>query len=165
MEKKTCLFIGRFQPYHMGHHMVVKGMTKLCDKVIIGIGSSDRSGTEENPFTAQERKEMIQEALQDEDIIPTFDINFIEIPDMDDDAEWAQTCLDLGKKVDVVWTGNEWTKECFDGKCEIKDIKEVPGISATDIRNMIKDGDADWKDKVPKAVQKAIDTLGRDRIV
>lgn len=137
----------------------------MCDKVIIGIGSSERSGTEEDPFTAQERKEMIQEALQDEDIIPTFDINFIEVPDMDDDGEWADTCVDLSKGVDVVWTGNDWTKECFDGKVEIKDIKEVPGISSTDIRQMIKDGDADWKTKVPKAVQKAIDTLGRDRII
>ncbi|MDG1950187.1 MAG: adenylyltransferase/cytidyltransferase family protein, partial [bacterium] len=105
MEKKTCLFIGRFQPYHIGHHMVIKGMVKMCDKVIIGIGSSERSNTEENPFTAQERKEMIQEALQNEDIIPNFDVNFIEVPDVDDDAEWTQTCIDLGKNIDTVWTG------------------------------------------------------------
>jgi nicotinamide-nucleotide adenylyltransferase len=161
---KTCLFVGRFQPYHTGHHMVIKGMTKLCDKIIIGIGSSNKSGTAENPYTAQERKEMIQQALQDQDIIPAFDVNFIEIPDVEDDEVWSASCLELTKGVDVVWTGNEWTQKCFEGKTEIKEIKEVPGISSTIIRDMIKEKDFDWKTKVPAAVVKAVQDLGYDRI-
>lgn len=164
MAKPTGLFIGRFQPYHMGHHLVLQGMTKLCGKVVIGIGSSEKSGTEENPYTAQERKEMIQQALQDENIIPMFDVVFVHLPDQENDEQWAQHVLDAVGPVDVVWTGNEWTKKCFDGKKEIKEIKEVPGISATAIRGMIKEGDTDWKTKVPGSVVKDVQDLGYDRI-
>ena len=164
MSKPTCLFIGRFQPYHIGHHLVIKGMVKLCGKIVIGIGSSQESRTEKNPYTAQERKEMIQQTLQDEDIIPMFNVVFIELSDMEDDEVWASTVLEKAGAVDVVWTGDEWTKKCFEGKIEVKDIKEVPGISATEIRKMIKAGDMDWKTKVPASVVKGVQDLGYDRI-
>ncbi|MBI2473124.1 adenylyltransferase/cytidyltransferase family protein [Candidatus Uhrbacteria bacterium] len=164
MSKPICLFIGRFQPYHIGHHMVIKGMTKVCRKVIIGIGSSDKSGSKLNPYTAQERKEMIQQALQDEDIIPLFDVEFINLPDHPDDDVWAQQVLEHAKQVDMIWTGDPAVKKCFEGKIEIKEIKEVPGISSTSIREMIKKGDLDWKTKVPASVVKAVQDLGTDRM-
>ena len=148
----------------MGHHLVIKGMTKLCKKIIIGIGSSQISGTAENPYTAQERKEMIQQALQDEDIIPLFDVVFVNLPDYEDDVQWTQHVLEQVGPVDMIWTGNEATKKCFEGKLEIKDIKEVPGISSTSIRQMIKTSDMDWKTKVPASVVKAIQDLGYERI-
>ncbi|PJE76666.1 hypothetical protein COV05_03235 [Candidatus Uhrbacteria bacterium CG10_big_fil_rev_8_21_14_0_10_48_16] len=164
MSKPTCLFIGRFQPYHIGHQMVIQGMVKLCKKVVIGIGSSEKSGTAENPYTTAERKEMIQQALQDQDIIPLFDVVFVDLPDHDDDAQWTEHVLEKVGHVDMVWTGNEWTKKCFEGKLEIKDIKEVPGISSTAIREMIKSKDMDWKTKVPGSVVKSIQDLGYERI-
>lgn len=164
MSKPTCLFVGRFQPYHIGHHMVIKGMTKLCKKIVIGIGSSDKSKTAENPFSAAERKEMIQQALQDEDIIPMFDVEFVDLPDESDDAQWTQHVLEKVGHIDTIWTGDNATKKCFEGKLEIKEIKEVPGISSTAIRQMIKSGDLDWKTKVPGAVVYAIQELGTDRI-
>lgn len=164
MSKPTCLFVGRFQPYHIGHHMVVKGMTKLCKKIVIGIGSSDKSGTAENPFSAAERKEMIQQALQDEDIIPMFDVEFVDLPDEIDDAQWTQHVLEKVGNIDTVWTGNDHTKKCFEGKLEIKEIKEVPGINSTAIRQMIKSRDFDWKTKVPGAIVYAIQELGTDRL-
>lgn len=139
-------------------------MTKLCKKVVIGIGSSEKSRTAENPYTAQERKEMIQQALQDEDIIPMFDVEFVDLPDEADDGQWTQHVLEKVGRVDAVWTGNDATKNCFEGKLEVKQIKEVPGISSTGIRKMIKDGDLDWKTKVPGAIVLAIQELGTSRI-
>lgn len=144
--------------------MVIQGMTKVCKKVIIGIGSSQESATSDNPYSAQERKEMIQEALQDENIIPMFDIEFVELPDDSDDAGWTQRVLEKTGHVDMVWTGNEWTKRCFEGKVEIKEIKEVPGISSTSIRDMIRKGDERWKGKVVGAVVYAIQEIGTDRV-
>src|SRR3989339_1388915 len=102
MSKPTCLFLGRFQPYHIGHHLVIKGMTKLCKKIIIGIGSSQISGTAENPYTAQERKEMIQQALQDEDIIPLFDVVFVNLPDHEDDVQCTHHVLEHFGHVDMI---------------------------------------------------------------
>ena len=37
----TALFIGRFQPFHLGHLKDIQGISREVDKVIIGIGSSN----------------------------------------------------------------------------------------------------------------------------
>jgi nicotinamide-nucleotide adenylyltransferase len=148
----TCLFIGRFQPFHKGHLMVLKGMVKICHRVVIGIGSPDAPFSTENPFSLAERKEMIQRALQDEDLIPQFNIDLMEIPDQTSDEEWAEQCLQMIEDIDTVWTGNEEVKKCFENKSvKIQTIKEVPGISSTNIRQAIKEG-KDWKKMVPEAV-------------
>jgi len=147
------LFIGRFQPFHNGHLSVLKGMVKLSKKVYIGIGSSGLHGTSDDPFTREERREMIQRALQEINIIPLYDVVFVNLPDVEEDSAWAKMCLELCEnQVTTVWTGNEWTKKSFDGtSVKIQDIKEVPGISATEVRRRMKAGE-DWKSLVPAAV-------------
>lgn len=162
--KPTCLFVGRFQPFHRGHMLVVEGMSKLCEKTVIAIGSTNKSD-DENPFTFEERRDMIQRALQAVDIIPKHDVTFIDIPDEDSDESWTQTVLDKAGRVDVAWTGNEWTKTCFENAgVEVKEIKEVPGISATEVRTRIKDG-GDWESLVPDEIAKSIKLLdGGSRI-
>jgi len=151
MHKPTALFLGRFQPFHNGHLLVLQGMTKVCGKILIGIGSSDKSRTAENPFSAAERKEMIQRALQAKDLIPMFDIHLIDLPDETDDEVWRTKVLELTGPVDKVWTGNEWTKKCFEGHVEVQNIKVVPGISGTEIRGKMRAG-GNWQDQVPKEV-------------
>ena len=48
------LLIGRFQPFHFGHLEAIRfGLSKV-DKLFIGIGSSNKSHQERNPFTADE---------------------------------------------------------------------------------------------------------------
>lgn len=158
-KKPSCLFVGRFQPFHNGHLLVVEGMAKVCSKVVIAIGSPDKQWEAENPFSAEERRDMIQRALQAQDIIPRFDVNFVNVPDEDDDEAWTKNCLELAGDIDMIWTGNPHTKECFanSGK-EIKDIKEVPGISSTEIREMMKTG-GDWHLKVPPEVVASIESI------
>jgi len=160
----TCLFIGRFQPFHKGHLLVVKGMVQACDKITIAIGSSKTTDTE-NPFTAEERRDMIQQALQGENIIPQHDVVFIDVPDYASDTEWVDKCLELAGEVNTVWTGNDNTKRCFEGaKVEIQNIKEVPDISATEVRKRMKEGGA-WKDLLPKEVVANITAIdGVDRV-
>lgn len=149
--KPTCLFIGRFQPFHIGHLMVIQGMTKVCGRIVIGIGSADKQGTEENPFSAEHRKEMIQRALQEENIIPLFDVEFVDLPDHPEDEAWTKMVLEKVGEINKVWTGNEATKNCFDGKVEIQWIKEVPGFNGTAIRDLMKKGGY-WEEKVPDDV-------------
>lgn len=57
------LLIGRFQPFHMGHLSAVKFALSQVEKLWIGIGSSNKSHEKRNPFTADERKEMILSSL------------------------------------------------------------------------------------------------------
>ena len=95
---------------------------------------------------------MLQRALQDKNLIPMFDINFVELPDETDDVVWRDKVLEKTGPVDVVWTGNDQTAKCFQGTVPVKPIKEVPGISAHDIRKMMVEEDMNWKKKVPNDV-------------
>jgi nicotinamide-nucleotide adenylyltransferase len=161
----TCLFPGRFQPFHKGHMLVVQGMRKMCGKIVIAICSSDKSGDAENPFTAEERRDMIQRALQGEDIIPAFDVVFVTVPDMADDEAWAKAVLAQAGEIHQVWTGNDTVKAAFEKVgTEIKTIKPVPGISSTEIRKRIKEG-GDWQALVPEEVASSIKAVeGVERV-
>jgi nicotinamide-nucleotide adenylyltransferase len=158
MNKKIGLFLGRFQPFHNGHLLVVEGMTKMCDEIIIGIGSSNAQNEPDNPFTAEERRDMIQNTLQAKDLIPMFDIRLMDFPDQESDMEWADHVLESVGDIEKVWTGNELTKKCFEGKVDIQNIVEVPGISSTEIRALMKSGGY-WEEKLPNEVVKYLKSI------
>ena len=89
---KKALFVGRFQPMHLGHLKVIKWILKKYDKVIIVIGSSQDSFTDKNPFTLEERKKMIQKTLRSEKILKK-KYSIIGIPDVYDDDVWVATAV------------------------------------------------------------------------
>ena len=51
--------VGRFQILHKGHESLINEGLERCKKFVILLGNSEESRTEKNPFTFQERKEMI----------------------------------------------------------------------------------------------------------
>ena len=54
-----AIFIGRFQPFHLGHqHAVQRGMG-LADHVLMLAGSDNQPRTPKNPWTVDERRQMI----------------------------------------------------------------------------------------------------------
>lgn len=65
MKYKTSVFIGRFQPIHEAHLEIIDQALKISETVIISVGSAHRPKTIKNPWTAQERIEMIKSALLD----------------------------------------------------------------------------------------------------
>ena len=66
-EYDLLVFIGRFQPFHLGHKAVVdKALTK-AKRVMVLIGSSERSRTIRNPWTFEERAIMILGSYQEEE--------------------------------------------------------------------------------------------------
>ena len=64
MSKKydTLVLIGRFQPIHNAHLEIIKRATALCDQLVIVTGSAAQPRTYKNPFTSQERANMIKSA-------------------------------------------------------------------------------------------------------
>lgn len=158
------LLIGRFQPFHRGHFAVVQGMMKLCDKVIVGLGSSQFSRTEFNPFTADERRQMIGTVVEEAGMdLEKF--HMLEVPDLATDAGWVEHVLKLTGPVTKVWSGNEHTLGLFEkAQLPTQRIKEVPGISATDIRNNIATGGS-WESVVPKEVSQWIRQNGGVQIL
>ena len=59
MDYDVLAFIGRFQPFHMGHMAVVDEALKRAKKVALVLGSHDQPRNTRNPFTTAERIEMI----------------------------------------------------------------------------------------------------------
>jgi bifunctional NMN adenylyltransferase/nudix hydrolase len=64
-KKYDCLvLIGRFQPFHNAHLLLVQRATALCDKVVVICGSANQPRTYKNPFSFDERKTMVFEACR-----------------------------------------------------------------------------------------------------
>jgi len=66
MDYDVLAFIGRFQPFHMGHKAVVDTALMRAKKVAIVIGSDQQPRTARNPFTTTERIAMISAVYPDE---------------------------------------------------------------------------------------------------
>mgnify|MGYP001262099234 CR=1 FL=1 len=49
--KPVALFIGRFQPFHKGHLSALRWIAAKSSKVIVAIGSAQKSFEPDNPFT------------------------------------------------------------------------------------------------------------------
>ena len=56
---KLAVVIGRFQPFHNQHAELISKATTLADNVIVLVGGADKPRTPKNPFTVDERREMI----------------------------------------------------------------------------------------------------------
>jgi bifunctional NMN adenylyltransferase/nudix hydrolase len=61
----SIVYIGRFQPFHNAHMATILRALDLAQKVVIVIGSANQPRDEENPFTQEERENVIRKALID----------------------------------------------------------------------------------------------------
>lgn len=57
------VFIGRFEPFHNGHHTVVTHALNHAKKLIVLIGSAGKPRSTKNPWNANEREVMIRAAV------------------------------------------------------------------------------------------------------
>ncbi|MFH1292274.1 MAG: nicotinamide-nucleotide adenylyltransferase [bacterium] len=151
---RKILFIGRFQPFHLGHLSALQKIDERddVDEIIVGVGSAQYYGTEDNPFSFEQRKQMIIEAL-----IPELNKGFrIEaIDDVHDNSIWVEHAEKIVGKFDEVYTGNELVKSLFEEKkYQVNLINRKLDITATKIREMIKIGDNQWQKLVPKNIIK-----------
>lgn len=105
------LTIGRYQPFHKGHYLSLRWMLHKCDKLIIAIGSANQPRTEDNPYTAEERKNMIIAAFNGH----RDKLHFIMIEDNPDDTLWRQSILDKAPEAEVLFTNSPITMNIFKG--------------------------------------------------
>jgi len=157
------LFIGRFQPFHLGHLDAITKVFLDVENLWIGIGSSNRSHEKKNPFTAEERKEMILSSI-DTSLLQKIKIFFI--PDVDDHEKWTHQVDSIVPKYDVVFSNDDFTISLF-SKRGIKVIqphlKHREDLSGTNIRNKMINGQ-NWKSLVTKGTKtviKKIDGISR----
>lgn len=58
-----CVFIGRFQPLHLGHLAVIREGLASAHRLLVLVGSANEPRTPRNPFTAAERMGWVQASV------------------------------------------------------------------------------------------------------
>jgi len=148
------VFIGRFQPFHNGHQMIVDEALKVADrKVIVLIGSVNKPRSIKNPFDELQRTEMIFNGYAPAEK-EKIRVGYVEDNMYNDDA-WIRNVQEAVAKIILTdgWTdyppkiaiiGHEKDETSFYLKFfpQWKSINIEPGehekeIHATDIRELL----------------------------
>jgi bifunctional NMN adenylyltransferase/nudix hydrolase len=98
MTKKydVIVFIGRFQPFHNAHLEIIKKAAELAEHICIIVGSANQPRTFKNPFSFEEREELIQKTLL------TLDVGLSIYPNQDtiyNDDAWAARVQTIVNKI------------------------------------------------------------------
>ena len=152
------IYIGRFQPYHNGHHKMVQKISGEVDEIVLGIGSAGDSHTQKNPFTAGERMLMVMKAIEDIKI-PTY---VVQIEDLKRNSIWVSHVESISPKFDVAYSNNPLVIQLF--KDAGRDVRQVPMfdrgvLEGAEVRRRMGKGD-DWQSLVPIPVREIIDEIG-----
>ncbi|HLQ06874.1 MAG TPA: nicotinamide-nucleotide adenylyltransferase [Nitrososphaerales archaeon] len=158
---RVGLFVGRFQPFHLGHLAAVKYALNQVQYLYVVVGSAQRSHERDNPFTAGERITMIKSALDSNGVDPS---KWMAIPIVDADSHslWVSSVESMVPKFDIVFTNDALTFLLFNE--EGIEVKAVPYLdrsrySATNVRVRILER-KDWDSLVPPQVAKLVKRFG-----
>lgn len=152
MEYNYAVFIGRFQPIHKAHLQVIKQALAEAKELIMVLGSAKSARSIKNPFTYEERVEMIKAALTPEELpkvhfVPARDYHY-------NDNHWL---AEVQQRINAITHGDQ--NVCLVGK--YKDASSwylklfsqwdfVPAESgdmdATNARNILLDKNKNWAD-------------------
>ena len=160
---KKGLILGRFQPFHYGHLELIKSIIKNEIEPLICIGSAQYSHTDENPFTVEERKKMIDTIMENINC----EYSIFEIPDINNYDLYVSHLEKFVPDFDYVYSGNPIVQKLFGNAgydiIKLKMInREVWEGSA--IRQAMKEDD-DWESAVPSQIVEIIHNInGTERL-
>jgi bifunctional NMN adenylyltransferase/nudix hydrolase len=83
----AAVLVGRFQPFHQGHALLLQQALQTAPRVIIVLGSSFHARSPKNPFGCEERAAMIRLSVAEED---RGRLSFIAVRDYYEDKRWAE---------------------------------------------------------------------------
>jgi len=162
-----ALFIGRFQPFHLGHLGAVKWILEREEELVIGIGSSQYAYLPRNPFTAGERLLMIHKSLEAEGL--THRVIVTLIPDTDSvHALWPAYVEMYSPPFSKVYSNDPLTlllMRDYGYEAEEVPLVERAQLSGTNIRSLMARGDRSWRELVPEPVAEVVDSIDGERRV
>jgi cytidyltransferase-like protein len=119
-DKQYAVFIGRFQPLHNGHISLFR--QKLDKGIPVLVMVRNLKPDEKNPFTTEQTMDMLRSIFYKKE-----DLSVMNIPDIES-VNWGRG---------VGYELNEFIPPA-----------DIASISATTIRNEIKEGKDGWKEMV-----------------
>ena len=164
------LTIGRFQTPHIGHEKLFETGLKLCDRLLILVGSAQECGTERNPFNIATRIKMLKTIYGDNPNIMIYGLS--DLTDENDiRPEWGKYLLEnvdryIYKNPDVMIYGNDESRSGWFDKKDLKNTTEIIinrnelPISATMLRKlMVEDNRKEWMRYVNPRLHKMYDEI------
>lgn len=174
MKPYDCgLICGRFQTFHKGHESLVETGLKLCDRLLILVGSAQECGTERNPFNINTRTKMLKTIYGDNQNIMIYGLADLT-NENDITPDWGRYVLKnvdryIYKAPELMIYGNDEARSRWFDPEDIKDTSEfivnrgrIP-ISATMVREaMVFDRRKEWMSMVNPRLHKMYDELRRE---
>ena len=152
------LLIGRFQPFHLGHLDALQFALSKVDKLWVGIGSSNLPPQKDNPFSAEQRQEMILSSI---DEVMKEKISIYFIPDLDNHMKWIEKIDTIVPKFDIIFSNDELTNHLYSKRNT--QVMTIPflkrdKLSGTHIRDLII-SDQKWNDLVPEGTKNFLEKI------
>jgi nicotinamide-nucleotide adenylyltransferase len=147
------LYVGRFQPFHLGHLDAINYSLKEVDELVIVIGSAQYSHNANNPFTAGERIVMTRQALL-EAKVDYSKLWIVPVPDVHLHMLWVSAVEGYTPKFSVLYSNEPLTKRLFmEAGYQVKSIPlfERKLYVSTIVREKMSKGES-WTELVPKSV-------------
>jgi nicotinamide-nucleotide adenylyltransferase len=164
---KRGLFVGRFQPFHLGHLAAIRDILEEVEELVIVIGSAQSSHNLNNPFTAGERLIMVRKALEEAGM-DCSRVWVVPVPDVHLHMMWVSAVEGYTPPFDVVYSNEPLTRRLFiEAGYKVKAVRfhERKLYSSTEIRERMLKGES-WEKLVPKGVAafiKEVDGVNRLR--
>ena len=137
----ALVFIGRFSPFHNGHKAVIDAAIEQAKEVIVVVGSSFAARNTRNPFTFDERRQMIKAVFPQDNVkvVPVSDYPY-------DDNKWVAAIQNVVHGA-MSWSadpiriglighekdGTSYYLKIFPTWGSVS-VPNISGINATDIR-------------------------------
>jgi nicotinamide-nucleotide adenylyltransferase len=157
---KRGLYVGRFQPFHLGHLEAIQDVLKEIDELAIVIGSAQYSHNINNPFTAGERLVMIRRALQEANVDYSR-LWVVPVPDVHLHMLWVSALEGYTPHFNVVYSNEPLTRRLFmEAGYKVKSIRffQRKVYTSTLVREKMLKGES-WTTLVPKSVADFINEI------
>ncbi|MDY6774277.1 MAG: adenylyltransferase/cytidyltransferase family protein [Candidatus Nanohaloarchaea archaeon] len=152
-----AVFLGRFQPLHLGHHEVIEKQLEEQEEFVVAVGSAGKSREEDNPLGFEERKEIIQNCFPGLEVIGIEDDEKTE----EGNRRWAEK-LEEKLEADLVISNNELVRDLVEEHTEMdvrqQEMYEPEIYSGTEVRRRIRSGE-EWRYLVPGCAAGKIEDL------
>jgi nicotinamide-nucleotide adenylyltransferase len=154
------LYVGRFQPFHLGHVEAIQDVLKEVEELVIVIGSAQYSHKIHNPFTAGERLVMIRQALLEAGVDYSR-LWVVPVPDVHLHMLWVSALEGYTPRFNVVYSNEPLTRRLFtEAGYNVKSIRffQRKVYTSTLVREKMLAGES-WTTLVPKSVADFINQI------
>jgi nicotinamide-nucleotide adenylyltransferase len=154
------LYVGRFQPFHLGHLEAIKEVLNDADELVVVIGSAQYSHNINNPFTAGERLVMIRRALQEAGIDQSR-LWVVPVPDVHLHMLWVSALEGYTPHFNIVYSNEPLTRRLFtEAGYKVKSIRffQRKLYTSTLVRERMLKGES-WTTLVPTSVADFINEI------